>query len=96
MLVALALHLASPQTLHAELAPPFVVEASGAAIDVEGGHAAPFVRDFDGDGRADLLVGQFAAGRLRIYRNVGERGAPGFAGFELFRAGGELASIPFG
>ena len=79
-----------------ELDAPFVVEADGRAIDVPGGNSAPFFHDLDGDGLRDLLVGQFEDGCVRVYKNVGARGAPRFAGFELLRAGGELAKVPYG
>jgi len=79
-----------------ELAPPFRVEAGGAAIDVPGGNSAPFFHDLDGDGLRDLLVGQFEEGCVRVYRNVGARGAPRFEGFELLRAGDGLAKVPYG
>lgn len=78
------------------LAPPVLVEARGGPIDVDGGHAAPFPYDLDGDGLLDLLVGQFQDGKLRVYRNVGARGAPRFEDFEFFRAGGVEASVPYG
>jgi hypothetical protein len=47
----------------------------------------PWFGDFDGDGRPDLLVGQHTyhtepgkkqEGRLRIYKNIGEKGRPRF------------------
>ena len=79
-----------------ELAPPFLVEAGGSAIDVAGGNSAPFVRDLDGDGLFDLLVGQFEEGRVRAYRNVGARGAPRFERFELLRAGDGELRVPYG
>ncbi|MDD2425724.1 MAG: VCBS repeat-containing protein [Bacteroidales bacterium] len=41
---------------------PFKIEAAGKVIDLYGsGHAAPFIFDFDGDGRKDLIVGEFDA-----------------------------------
>jgi hypothetical protein len=65
-------------------------------IDVDIGHAAPFVTDWDGDGRKDLLVGQYGEGLLRLYRNVGERAAPEFGKHEYVVAGGEQARVPVG
>jgi hypothetical protein len=79
-----------------QLEPPFLVQAGDAPIDVAGGHSAPFFHDVDGDGLDDLLVGQFEGGHLRVYRNVGERGAPRFAEHELLQAGGSAASVPYG
>ena len=66
-------------------------------LDVQrSGHAAPFFGDFDGDGLPDLLVGQFAEGKLRIYRNVGTRKEPRFDGYEWFKAGGDFGRVPVG
>ena len=87
-----------------ELQPPVRILAGDQPIDVTTGHAAPYVLDFDGDGKKDLLVGEFADGwkqpagfvngRLRIYRNVGTNAAPRFAGFEFVQAGGGTATVP--
>ncbi len=79
-----------------EFAPPFKVEAGGKPVDVEIGHAAPLVTDFDGDGTFDLLVGQFGDGKLRIYRNTGTATAPKFGTFAWFQAGGETGKVPAG
>ena len=79
-----------------ELADPVVLEADGQSIDVEVGHAHPFVADFDGDGVRDLLVGQFGNGKLRIYRNGGTDAEPRFEEFTWFRAGGKLGTVPAG
>ena len=79
-----------------ELAPPFLIEAGGKAIDVAGGNSAPFLHDLDGDGKLDLLVGQFEAGRVSAYRNVGERGAPRFAESRFLRAGEGELRVPYG
>ena len=78
-----------------DLAPPVLVTAGGQPIDVDG-HAAPFVGDFDEDGKNDLLVGQYVYGKLRIYRNVGTNVQPKFDGFEWFTVGGLPACVPAG
>lgn len=69
------------------LCPPKQVEADGKPIDIELGGAAPCFAHFDGDGLADLLVGQSAGGKLRIYRNAGSNERPKFSAFEWFKAG---------
>ena len=79
-----------------ELADPVPIAAGGQPIDVEIGHAAPFVGDFDGDGQPDLLVGQFGGGKLRIYRNTGSGGEFRFDDFQWFQAGGETGKVPAG
>ncbi len=79
-----------------DLEPPKALEADGQIIDVDIGHAAPFVADFDADGLDDLLVGQFGNGQLRIYRNVGRPKKPRYKRFEWLRVGGTLASVPSG
>ena len=59
------------------------------AGQVDHDNAYPWFGDFDGDGKPDLLVGQHTlpagrdrgqgwGGRLRIYKNTGEKGSPRF------------------
>jgi hypothetical protein len=79
-----------------DLLSPFRVEAGGAPIDVDVGHAAPLMVDFDGDGNVDLLVGQFGDGKLRIYRNLSSTGAPQLRPFSWFQAGGTDGTVPAG
>ena len=68
------------------------LEAGGAPIQVEEpGYASPAWHDVDGDGRADLVVGQFAGGKMRVYRGLE---AGGFAEGEWLEAGGEIAEVP--
>lgn len=76
---------------------PFRIQDEKGIVDVDIGHAAPYVADIDRDGKPDLLVGQFGQGRLRIYTNVGkEDGQPRFAGFRWLMAEKEIASVPTG
>ena len=75
---------------------PVRITASGKPIDTEVGHAAPYYGDIDGDGKKDLLVGQFGAGKLKVFRNTGSNSQPVYDGFEWFQAGGTDGSIPSG
>ena len=75
---------------------PVRINAGDAPIDVDVGHAAPFVADLDGDGKNDLLVGQFGEGKLRVYKNIGDNKAPKFKDFEWLKAGGDIARVPTG
>ena len=75
---------------------PVRLQDENGVINVDVGHAAPFVADIDKDGKPDLLVGQFGKGRLRIYKNVGKPDKPSFAGFEWMMAEKEIASVPIG
>lgn len=79
----------------ADLEAPVAVTAGGKLIDVDG-YAAPFVGDFDGDGKNDLLVGQYVYGKLRIYRNVGTNAEPKFDGFDWFSVGGSSVCVTAG
>ena len=79
-----------------ELADPVRIFAAGQPIDTEIGHAAPCVTDFDGDGKQDLLVGQFGGGVLRIFRNEGTAAEPRLAEGRRFQAGGRDGTVPTG
>jgi hypothetical protein len=86
-----AANAAADEPLHS----PVHILTAGKPLDVQReGHAAPFVGDFDGDGSRDLLVGQYHAGRLRIYRNAGTNAAPLFEDFTWLKAASEPASVP--
>jgi hypothetical protein len=75
-----------------EFQPPVRLRADGVPIRVEEpGWAAPCWADIDGDGRKDLLVGQFNDGKIRVYKNLGDgKLAPG----EWLQADGAVAQIP--
>jgi hypothetical protein len=54
------------------------LKADGRLIVADGGTAGPFVADWDGDGRLDLVLG-CGSGRVVWYRNIGSRGQPQLA-----------------
>ncbi len=72
---------------------PFRVRAAAGYIDVEHCHAAPVYEDLDGDGLKELIVGQFAHGKIRVYKNYGTNTAPVFKDFTLLEAGGEVIAV---
>ena len=76
-----------------DLAAPFRVSAAGEPISTDVGHAYPRLHDLDGDGKRDLMVGQFGGGTCRVYRNAGADAAPSFDKMELLMAGDVPASV---
>ena len=77
--------------------PPVYVQANGVNINVGyGGNASPFVVDWDGDGKQDLLLGQFDMGRVRFYTNIGTNYNPTFGDFVYLQASGSYISVSYG
>jgi hypothetical protein len=88
--------LAAADPVANDLAVPVQVLAGGQPINVDMGHASPFMADLKGDGQRVLLVGQFGGGKLRLYPNLGTKNEPKFDQFEWFQAGGKIATLPAG
>jgi hypothetical protein len=56
----------------ADFQPPLRLMAGEQAVRVESpGWACPCWADIDGDGKKDLLVGQFSQGKINVYKNLG-------------------------
>lgn len=71
---------------------PVRMVADGASISVEApGYASPCWADVDGDGRKDLLVGQFRKGKVAVHRGLGDGKLAPRAWLE---AGGRVAEFP--
>ena len=76
----------------AEFAAPVRLEGGGEAVRVESpGYAAPCWADVDGDGKKDLLVGQFSRGKMRFYKNLGDNK---LSSAEWLKADGKIAEVP--
>jgi len=75
--------------------PSYQLMCAGTFIDV-GYYAAPCVVDWDGDGLKDLVLGQFASGNIRFYKNEGTNSAPIFNSYTLINADGSPITLPYG
>lgn len=72
--------------------PPVRMQAADGPIKVEApGWAAPCWHDVDGDGKGDLVVGQFHGGKIAVYKNTGDGR---FAARAWLQADGAVAEIP--
>jgi hypothetical protein len=92
LLTLLALFCGAALGGAAEFQPPVRLKAGGVPIRVESpGYAAPCWVDVDGDGKKDLVVGQFNKGKIKVYRNLGNGK---FAEGVWLQADGKDAEIP--
>jgi len=75
-----------------EFAAPIRLMADGSPVRVDApGFACPTWADVDGDGKNDLVVGQFHEGKMRIYKNLGDNK---FAAGQWLQAEGKDAEVP--
>ena len=72
------------------------LQADGKDIDVKIGHLVPTVVDFNGDGKKDLIVGQFSGGKIRLYVNQGTDSKPVFKDFTYLEAGARPINLAAG
>ena len=76
---------------------PVAIEANGTPINVgTGGNASPFMVDWNGDGRQDLLLGQYLSGKVRFYANTDSNFDPVFGDFVYLQADGADISVSSG
>ncbi len=75
---------------------PVRIKGGGEFVSVESpGYACPTMADVDGDGREDLVVGQFNQGHLKFYKNIAEKHQPPqFAAGEWLMTGDVRATVP--
>ena len=92
LLAALGLFCGPAVCGAAEFERPVRLKADGVAVRVESpGYAAPCWADVDGDGKKDLLVGQFNQGKIKVYKNLGDGQ---LAAGSWLEAGGTVAEVP--
>lgn len=76
----------------AEFQSPIKLKGGSEAVRVDSpGYAAPCWVDIDGDGKKDLLVGQFSGGKIRVYKGLGDLK---FAKGVWLQAEGKVAEVP--
>lgn len=76
---------------------PELLRAGGGPIKVVApGYACPSWADWDGDGKADLLVGQFAKGAITVYKGEGvdAQGMPKLAAGKALMSGDQPVEVP--
>ena len=69
-----------------------LINAAGTPIDLR--WSSPCVYDWDGDGKKDLIVGQFSGGRIHLYLNIGTNSSPVLAAATFLKADGVVISLP--
>ena len=75
-----------------EFADPVRLEGNGNPVRVESpGYACPCWADIDGDGKKDLLVGQFAGGKIHVFKNTGDNK---LAAGDWLQVDGKPAEVP--
>jgi len=72
------------------------LQADGKNIDVSVGHLVPAVMDWNGDGKKDLIIGQFSGGKISVFLNRGSDKAPTFKDFSALRADAKEIRLPAG
>ena len=71
---------------------PVRLKAGGDVVRVaQPGYAAPCLADINGDGKKDLLVGQFANGMIKVYHG---KGKGEFEEGNWLQADGKDAKVP--
>jgi hypothetical protein len=72
--------------------PPVRLKAGADYVKVEApGFACPCWHDVDNDGKKDLVVGQFANGKIKVFKNQGDGK---LAAGEWLMAEGAVAEVP--
>ena len=95
-LLLVAIAIATCQAREPQLQEGVLVQVDQQAIDVPIGHLVPCVADWNGDGKKDLILGQFREGAIRLYLNQGTNAAPIFTDFTFLETGGKPIKLDAG
>ena len=95
-LLIVAIAVAFCQAREPQLREGVLIQADQQAIDVPIGHQVPCVADWNGDGKKDLILGQFREGAIRLYVNQGANAAPIFTDFTFLETGGKPIKLDAG
>jgi len=95
-LLLLAAGLSLTTVAYGQFAEGVKLQADGKDIEARIGHLVPVAIDFNGDGKKDLLVGQFSGGQIHLYLNKGTNTAPVLTDGGVIEAGGKQISLPAG
>ena len=88
----LACSIAAAGAAETEFKNPVRLKAGDTIIRVESpGYAAPCWADIDGDGKKDLLVGQFHDGKIQVFKGLGDGK---FTAGKWLEAEGKVATVP--
>ncbi len=81
---------------HFRFEEPVRIEAGGKVVSVDSpGYACPTMADVDGDGKEDLVVGQFRNGNMQFCKNIAAEGkAPEFATAEWLKIDDARLEVP--
>lgn len=70
------------------------IKAGGSAISIL--VPAPCACDWNGDGKTDLIAGQFTDGKINLYINNGTNSSPQLAASKFLQADGQDISLSYG
>ncbi len=68
------------------------LKANNIPIDVSW-YGSPYAYDWNGDGKKDLVTGQYSYGYVRFYQNLGTNNNPSFGDSSFLQASGSPISV---
>jgi hypothetical protein len=78
------------------LVPGVSLQNGSAPLTVEGGYSTPTVADWNGDGKKDLIVGQYNYGNIWVFLNQGTDSSPVFNGGSKVLCNGAAITTSYG